>query len=294
MNERDTELTAVSSATGPALPELSDSEEAAVRASIRARRHRRRVVQWGLGIASVVLVVGIYDAVTHLPGSNPAIVPPLHAIGDKAVSLIADGSLPSAAGASLETVAIGYVIGCGLGILIGSLRGWFRIIGYLLDPIIDSLRPVPALAYIPLVILWVGIGENARVLVISVASFLSCVVSVSAGMREVPIVYVEAARTMGARRARVFWTIAIPASVPYIFAGLRVALGAAWGTLVAAELIAAQNGLGFLLETGQEFLQTAQVMTSLVTIGVLGFLMDVLLRVLQRRVARWAPEDTGR
>ncbi len=287
-------MTVVPSATGPTLPGLSDTDEVAVRAAIRGRRRQRRLAQWGLGIASIVLVVGIYDAVTHLPGSNPAIVPPLRAIGSKAGSLIADGTLPSAAAASLETVAIGYVIGCGLGILIGSLRGWFRIVGYLLDPIIDSLRPVPALAYIPLVILWVGIGENARVLVIAVASFLSCVVSVSAGMREVPVVYVEAARTMGARRARVFWTIAIPASVPYIFAGLRVALGAAWGTLVAAELIAAQNGLGFLLETGQEFLQTAQVMTSLVTIGVLGFLMDALLRVVQGRVARWSPDDTGR
>ena len=287
-------MTAVSSATGPALPTLGDSGEVAVRAAIRGRRRRRRLVQWSLGIASVVFVVAVYDAVTHLPGSNPAIVPPLHDIADKAGSLIASGTLPSAAGASLETVALGYVIGCSLGILIGSLRGWFRIMGYLLDPIIDSLRPVPALAYIPLVILWVGIGEDARVLVISVASFLSCVVSVSAGMREVPVVYVEAARTMGARRARVFWTVAIPSSVPYIFAGLRVALGAAWGTLVASELIAAQNGLGFLLESGQEFLQTAQVMTSLVTIGVLGFLMDVLLRVLQGRVARWAPVDTGR
>jgi ABC-type nitrate/sulfonate/bicarbonate transport system permease component len=275
------------------VPKLADSEEIAVRAAIHGRRRRRRLVQWSLGIASVIFVVGVYDAITHLPGSNPAIVPPLHDIAGSAGSLIAAGTLPSAAAASLETVAMGYAIGCSLGILIGSLRGWFRIMGYLLDPIIDSLRPVPALAYIPLVILWVGIGEDARVLVISVAAFLSCVVSVSAGMREVPVVYVEAARTMGASRARVFWTVAIPASVPYIFTGLRVAVGAAWGTLVAAELIAAQNGLGFLLEAGQQFLETSQVMTSLVTIGVLGFLMDAILRVLQGRVARWAPVDSG-
>lgn len=287
-------MTAVSDATGPLAPNRIEGEELAVRAAIRGRRRRRRMLQWGLGIASVVFVVGIYDAVTHLPGANPAIVPPLHKIADTAGSLIGNGTLPSAAAASLETVAMGYAIGCCLAILIGSLRGWFRIVGYLLDPIIDSLRPVPALAYIPLVILWVGIGENARVLVIAVAAFLSCVVSVSAGMREVPVVYVEAARTMGASRARVFWTIAIPASVPYIFAGLRVALGAAWGTLVAAELIAAQNGLGFLLEAGQEFLETSQVMASLVTIGVLGFLMDTVLRVLQNRIARWAPADSGR
>lgn len=254
----------------------------------RRRRHRRAMLQWGLGVLSVVVVVGGYAVVTHLPGANNVLVPQLGTIGRQLSTSLRNGQLISATGVSLERVAIGYVCGCGLAIIIGSLRGWFSVVGYLLDPIIDALRPVPALAYIPLVILWVGISNSARVLVIGLAAFLSCVVSVSAGMREVPKVYVQAAQTLGASRAHVFWSVAIPASTSYIFAGLRVALGAAWGTLVAAELIAAQNGLGFLLESGQEFFQTPLVMITLVTIGVIGLGMDVILRMLQARIAPWA------
>jgi ABC-type nitrate/sulfonate/bicarbonate transport system permease component len=108
-------------------------------------------------------------------------------------------------------------------------------------------------------------------------------------MRRVPPVYVDAARTLGASNRRVFVSVALPAAVPYIFAGLRVALGAAWGTLVAAELIAAQTGLGFLLETGQEFLHTATVIVALLVIGIVGFLMDVLLKIVESRLLAWAP-----
>jgi ABC-type nitrate/sulfonate/bicarbonate transport system permease component len=263
--------------------------EAAARRQFRLARRRRRLAQVLLGLLAIALVIAGYAVVSGLPTSNPALLPPLSKIVSAMVDGIRNGSLLTATWASLRRVAVGYVLGCLAAILIGSLRGWYRTVGYLLDPIIDALRPVPALAYIPLVILWFGIGESARVLVIGLAAFLSCVVSVTAGMHEVPPAYVDAARTLGASRGQVFRTIALPASVPYIFAGLRVALGAAWGTLVAAELIAAQNGLGFLLEQGQQFFQTVTVIVALILIGVLGYLMDLLLKTLQRRLLRWSP-----
>ncbi|GGM16674.1 ABC transporter permease [Nakamurella endophytica] len=259
-----------------------------VRGFRRAVR-RRRQWQWSLGVAAIAVVVLVYWVLT-LTSDNPALLPPPGEILQGFVDGVRDGSLVDATLASLRRVAIGYGIGCAVAVVVGSLRGWFRFVGYILDPIVDALRPVPALAYIPLVILWFGIGESARILVIGVASFLSCIVSVTAGMRRVPPVYVDAARTMGARRTRIFLTIALPSSVPFIFAGLRVALGAAWGTLVAAELIAAQTGLGYLLQAGQEFFHTEIVIVALIVIGVIGFLMDALLQAVESWLLRWSPE----
>lgn len=273
-------------------PSGPDHLESLALGQFRRARRRRRRARILLGALSLAVVIAGYAIVSGLPTSNPALLPPLSAIWSNLVDGLRSGTLLSATGASLQRVAIGYVLGCAAAVIIGSLRGWYRTVGYLLDPIIDGLRPVPALAYIPLVILWFGIGESARVLVIGLAAFLSCVVSVTAGMKEVPEVYVDAARTLGASRGQIFRTIALPASVPYIFAGLRVALGAAWGTLVAAELIAAQTGLGFLLEEGQQFFHTETVIVALVLIGILGYLMDLLLKTLEERMLRWAARSS--
>jgi ABC-type nitrate/sulfonate/bicarbonate transport system permease component len=267
------------------------SLESLAQQQFRQAALRRRRLQLSLGVLSVLLVVTAYTVLSHLPTINPALLPPPGTIVKAFIKGVADGSLLSATAASLGRVATGYIAGCTIAILIGSLRGWYTPIGYLLDPIIDALRPVPALAYIPLVILWFGIGETARVLVIGLASFLSCVVSVTAGMKEVPPVYVQAARTLGATELRVFLTVAVPSSLPYIFAGLRVAIGAAWGTLVAAELIAAQNGLGYLLQAGQEFFHSETVIVALFVIGVIGYLMDASLKALQTWVLRWSPRS---
>lgn len=266
----------------------AQAQEAEAGRKFREQASAKRRLQISLGILSLVIVVAIYWIITALPSSNPALLPPPGVIVRGFVNGILDGSLFEATQASLGRVAAGYVIGCAVAIVVGSIRGWYRIVGYLLDPVVDAMRPVPALAYIPLVILWFGIGEGARILVIAFASFLSCIVSVTAGMKEVPIVYADAARTLGASERMVFLRVAIPSALPYIFAGLRVSLGAAWGTLVAAELIAAQSGLGYLLQAGQAFFRSELVIIALVIIGLIGYLMDAFLKALQTRLLRWS------
>jgi len=139
-----------------------------------------------------------------------------------------------------------------------------------------------------IIIIWFGIEEFSRVLLISIACFMVCVVNVIAGMKNVPQVYVDAASTMGASRFQVFRTVAIPAATPFIITGYRIALGAAWTTLVAAELIAAPSGLGYMLQEGRRYFLTDQVMMIIVIIGACAFIMDRTFRAIQKRLMVWS------
>lgn len=248
----------------------------------RKVQKRRRIL---LGALSLALVVLAYVFVSTRPNVNPAVIPTVPGILDAFWSALVDGQLWSAVQASLQRVLIGYVIGTGAAIVIGSLMGWLRHFEYFFDPIIEVMRPIPPLAYIPLILIWFGIGELSRVLVITLACFVTCIINVVAGMKEIPQVYVDAARTLGASRLYTFRRVALPATVPYIFTGLRIALAAAWTSLVAAELLAAQDGLGFLLQTGRQYFETSQVMYVIATIGILAFLMDRIFRAIQKRLS---------
>lgn len=241
-----------------------------------------------LGALSIATVLFGYMLVTIQPDNNPALLPPFPDIIASFFGNLEKGSLMDALRASLFRVFMGFFIGTGCALILGCLIGWYKTIEYIFDPLIEAVRPIPPLAYIPIVIIWFGIEEFSRVLLISIACFMVCVVNVIAGMKNVPQVYVDAAATMGASRFQIFYTVAIPAATPFIFTGFRVALAAAWTTLVAAELIAAPNGLGFLLQEGRRYFLTDQVMMIIVIIGVCAFTMDRIFRTIQARLTRWS------
>ena len=251
-----------------------------------------RVPPWAgrlvLGTLSVSIVIGAYVWITNRPDNNPALLPPIGAIGAAFVTNIQGGQLFDALFASLSRIVQGFVYGTSMALILGCLIGWYKTIEYLFDPLIEAIRPIPPLAYIPIVIIWFGIEEFSRVLLITIACFLVCIVNVVAGMKNVPQVYVDAASTMGASRFQIFRTVAIPAATPFIFTGLRIALAAAWTTLVAAELIAAPSGLGFMLQEGRRYFLTDQVMMIIVIIGACAFTMDRVFRVIQKRLTRWS------
>jgi ABC-type nitrate/sulfonate/bicarbonate transport system permease component len=255
---------------------------------VRQRRSTARRERVALGLAGVVIAIGIYTIVARYSVDNPAIMPSPKRIFDTGVEDIGDGTIPKAIWASFKRVMVGYAVGSAAGIVIGTSMGWFRRMEYFIGPLVEAIRPIPGLAFVPLVILWFGIGETSKVLVIAEAAFVVSVVNSRAGMKEVLKTYVEAVETLGARRLQVFYTVALPSAIPYIFAGLRVALAVSWATLVAAELIAAQAGLGYLLQEGSQFFQTDLVMVVIVFIGILATLMDQCLRIVQRRVTRWS------
>lgn len=241
-----------------------------------------------LGALSVAVVLACYVLASTRPGNNPALLPPVDAILGSFVINVQKGSLFVALGASLFRIVMGFVIGTTCALIVGCFVGWYKTIEFLVDPLIEALRPIPPLAYIPIIIIWFGIGEFSRVLIITIACFMVCVVNVIAGMKNVPKVFVDAASTMGASRFEVFRTVAIPAATPFIITGYRVALGAAWTTLVASELLAAQNGLGFLLQEGRRYFLTEQVMMVIIIIGACAFTMDRIFRRVQAYLMRWS------
>jgi ABC-type nitrate/sulfonate/bicarbonate transport system permease component len=157
-----------------------------------------------------------------------------------------------------------------------------------LNPIIESIRPIPALAYIPLIIVWVGIDEPARILIIVLAVFKPTVVNTRQGMQEVPKIYVEAAESLGASRMTTFWRVGFPNAIPYIVSGMRNGLAAGFLALVAAELIASSNGLGFLISNAGQNLQIDVVLMGIVVIGVVATLLDALAVRAQAYLTRWS------
>ena len=241
-----------------------------------------------VGALSLAAVVGLYWFVALRPGTNAALVPVPPKILAAFVEELANGNLLTNTLASIQRVLIGFFIGAALALILGALAGWFKWWGWILNPIIDAIRPIPALAYIPLVIVWVGIGEPSRLIIIALAVFKPCVVNARAGMQEVAQIYVDAARTLGASKWRVFTTVAIPSAIPYFIAGLRTGVSTGFLALVAAELIAAPSGLGFMIQNAGQYFRTDVTIVGIIVIGLLGALLDQIANRTGRVLTRWS------
>lgn len=241
-----------------------------------------------VGALSLLTLVGLYWFMALRPGTNPALVPAPPQIITTFIEELRSGDLWTNTRASLQRVVIGYLIGAGLALMLGALAGWFRWWGYILNPIIDALRPIPALAYIPLVIVWIGIGEPSRIIIIVLAVFKPCVVNARAGMQEVAQIYVDAARTLGASKWRVFTTVAIPSAIPYFIAGMRTGVSTGFLALVAAELIAAPSGLGFMIQNAGQYFRTDVTIVGIIVIGLLGALLDQMASRVGKSLTRWS------
>ncbi|MEV5891837.1 ABC transporter permease [Nonomuraea fuscirosea] len=248
----------------------------------RGPKRSRRAVALNLiavviGLAVWTLLAGI--GVQGLPG-------PVEVAG-KAAELLSDGTLPLDALASLRRVLLGFLLGTLLAVPIGFLMGWYATARGLLEPYVQFFRTIPPLAIIPLAIVLMGIGEVPKVFVIFLASFLSSVVATFQGVVDVDRTLINAARVLGASDRTIFLKVVVPASTPFILVGMRVGLGSAWGTLVAAELIAAQEGLGFRMQQAQLYYDLSTIFVGLIAIGVLGLLMDRLLLLAERCLTDW-------
>jgi ABC-type nitrate/sulfonate/bicarbonate transport system permease component len=188
--------------------------------------------------------------------------------------------------ASIGRFLMGWAIAVCVGVPLGLLMGWYRLLDEIITPLFDAVRFVAPLAWVPLAALWFGTGIGGPLLIIFVGSFAPCLISAYRGARLVDKRFVEAGQTLGASSLQMLWHVLLPGAFPSIIAGLRVSAGLGWQSLVGSELIVVGAGLGYLMVQGQGNLSTTTVMAGMIGIGIVGFLIDVALRQAETRVKR--------
>ncbi|MBL1065265.1 ABC transporter permease [Streptomyces sp. 7-21] len=248
----------------------------------RSRGGRRSALL--LNLAALVLGVCVWAVLAWLDVQG---LPGPAAVLAEAGELAGDGTLAEDILASVRRVLTGFALGSLAAVAAGFLMGWYPLARGLLEPYVQFFRTIPPLALIPLTIVLLGIGETPKITVIFLAAFLSCVVATLQGVLGVDRTLINAARVLGAGDRTIFLKVIVPYSAPFILVGMRIGLGASWSTLVAAELIAAQEGLGYRMQQAQIYYDLPTIFVGLLTIGVLGLAMDRVLLLAERRLTRW-------
>ena len=209
---------------------------------------------------------------------SSVLFPPPGVVFRKAVVLVRNGVLLEHLWASIQRILAGFVAGSLLGIPIGLAMGSFRPVRKMLEPYTEFLRFIPAVAMITVAVIWFGIGEGSKIFLIIYTTVFIVILNTAAGVAAIAPNKIRAAQALGATRAQIFLYVAMPATVPYILTGMRLAMGNSFTTIVAAELIAANEGLGKMLWDGRMFMLVDDIFVSLVCLGLLGFAVDRLFR----------------
>ena len=243
-------------------------------------------------VVTVFVALILWQLASTLQWVSPVFLPPpakvVAAFGHLVTQGYVDSTLLEHAVASLGRVFYALVFTVLIGVPAGFAIGASRVGRGILDPIIEFIRPLPPLAYLPLVIIWFGIGEPSKILVIGLAMLAPIAISTASGVRSAPISQINAARSFGATRWQVLTHVLLPSALPDILTGIRIALGAGWSTLVAAELVAASRGLGFMIQSAAQFLVTDVVLVGIFVISALAFAFELLLRLVERVFLPWS------
>jgi len=229
---------------------------------------------YALGFVSLFV---IWQLVSRYVVSS-VLFPPPTVVFRKGAHLLRNGVLLGHLSASLQRILIGFVAGSLLGVPIGLAMGSFRPVRKVLEPYTEFLRFIPSVAMITVAVIWFGIGEGAKIFLIVYTTIFIVILNTAAGVSAIAPNKIRAAQSLGASRAQIFLRVALPATVPYILTGMRLAMANSFTTIVAAELIAANDGLGKMLWDGRLFMLVDDIFVSLVTLGLLGFTVDRLFR----------------
>ena len=239
-----------------------------------------------LAIWQAAAMLGLVDA-KLLPAPTKILETLIFKLGNKAP----DGNvLGMNIMASLRVALSGFLTAIVIGVPLGLLMGWWTYADRFIRPIFELVRPVPPIAWIPLVVVWMGVGLKAKALIIFFTAFVPCVINSYTGIKLTSRTLIDVSRTFGAPNHEIFWKVGVPSSLPMVFAGIRVALGNSWSTLVAAEMLAAKAGLGYMLQVGRNVARADVVVAGMVTISVLGALMALVLGIIEKRVLKWKLE----
>lgn len=237
-------------------------------------------------IVPVVIII-IWQTASELGLIRVNIVPSPKDIFDSLIKQVTKGALQKHILTSLRRVFLGYLLGAALGITIGTLMGLFRVFERAMRLLIEIMRPIPIIAWIPVLILWSGIGERSKVIVIAIGTFWSVLLNVIDGIRNVDKRYIEVSTLFIKSQQEVVRKVVLPAATPNIFTGLRIGIGSAWLSVIGAEMIAASAGLGFFISYMRELVQPANMLVGVFAIGIIGWAINRILQVAERRILKW-------
>jgi taurine transport system permease protein len=244
-----------------------------------------------LSLATIAVLLFVWWLITAMGWVKPLFVPPPQTILQKFIVIWGEGftgtPLWSHILISTGRVFGAFLLACVIGIPLGLAMGISPFIRGIFDPPIEFYRPIPPLAYLPLMIIWFGIGETSKVLLIFLSVFAPVALGARSGVRSAAIEQIHAAYSFGATRWQVLQHIILPAAMPEILTAMRVGIGFGWTTLVAAEMVAATRGIGYMVLAASQFLQTAIVIMGIVVIAAIAYLFDLLMRFIESKVVPW-------
>ncbi|NPT35814.1 ABC transporter permease subunit [Paraburkholderia xenovorans] len=242
-------------------------------------------------LVTVAAFIGLWFTATNLHWIKPLFLPSPQAVYAKFIFVATEGfansTLAQHTGISLLRVFGAFLLACLSAIPVGVMMGVSRFARGAFDPPIEFYRPLPPLAYLPLIIIWFGIGEFSKVLLIYLAIFAPLAIAARAGVRSVSIEQIHAAYSMGASRTQVVLYVILKSAMPEIFTGMRIGIGVGWTTLVAAEMVASTSGLGFMVLNAAEFLASDVVIMGIIVIGFFALCFDLLMRYIERVLVPW-------
>jgi NitT/TauT family transport system permease protein len=270
---------------------------------------KRRGKDIAVGLIVPVVAIGIWQWVASMGWVNENILPSPLAVWRKWVAYLLpmqdfgtwhennpqggwwswaiSGELIIDSLGSLYRVVVGFAVGAGLALPLGLAMGASRIVYAWMNPLVQLLRPIPPIAYIPLSILWFGLGNPPAIFLIALGAFFPVLMNTIAGVRQVDGIYLRAARNLGAGGATMFLRVILPAAVPYILTGMRIGIGTAFIVVIVSEMIAVNNGLGFRILEAREYFWSDKIIAGMITIGILGLAIDVAMNKLNNYLLRW-------
>lgn len=251
-----------------------------------------------------VVVIAVWQAAAALGWASPHVLPsplavlhrwieyllPVEPYSPSSGSWLAwavSGELIRDAIGSMYRVLVGFLVGAGLALPLGLTMGASKRVYAWMNPLVQLLRPIPPIAYIPLSILWFGLGNPPAVFLIALGAFFPVLMNTIAGVRHVDGIYLRAARNLGANRRTMFLRVMLPAAVPYILSGVRIGIGTAFIVVIVSEMIAVNNGLGFRILEAREYFWSDKIIAGMITIGLLGLAIDIGMNKLNNHLLRW-------
>ena len=266
---------------------MDKAKNTEIEARFRRKRRRQQMEKVGYFIASFGLLLLIWEACRATGLVNPKLFPSVAEVLKSFLHQLQDGSLQKHMYASFMRVLVSFAIGIFMAVIFGFLIGWFGVVRLLLDPVINFFRALPPIALIPLMIIFFGIGETSKIVVLAYAAFFPALVVIYQALVNLEPIYIRAGQALGATNLEIFRKIILPQLVPHIITACRVSLGVCWATLVAAELIAAQQGIGAMMVDAQNFFQMAPLVLGILLIGAISLVMDAAVRLIERKATAW-------